>query len=195
MQLPYLPEANGWSWQHWAAFLQDPLQYKLPELKQAARQLRMPVQGSKALLTVSTLQAFGLNEPSRVSPQLLRAVLLERCCANPWVGCEDVGRVWHALSALLRLNPGGLECKWPGLGQAVLDECSGMTAAARRSVLSRYTGACSKQQLRQLVVELRQQQERIHEQQRRNAETQRPRLALESASDAAERTDAHTVGS
>jgi hypothetical protein len=151
-QLSALPAAGGWSWQQWAAFLQDPLQYKVPQLKQAAKQLGLPGNRIKAELLVSILQAFGLQEPSRVSPQLLRAVLLERCCSCPWVGCQVVAAAWRALNSL---GSSEVDRKWPGLGDKVLD-CKIASAAARRKVLQMHFGDCSKQQLKQLQEEVQQ---------------------------------------
>ncbi|WIA32719.1 hypothetical protein OEZ86_005905 [Tetradesmus obliquus] len=169
-QLQRLPEADGWSWQQWSAFLQDPLRYKLPELKQAARQLRVPgSNSSKAELVVNLLGAFGLQQPSSVAPQLLRAVLLERCCSYPWAGCELVSSVWDALKAMGRDE---VNRRWPGPSRKQsglarwLFSCS-MTmvtvtsAAARRRLLQQFTGACSRQQLLQLQVTAQQWQEQL----------------------------------
>jgi hypothetical protein len=151
-QLPHLPAIMGWgwSWAQWSALLQDPLQYKVPQLKQAASQLRIPVNATKAVLVVSILQAFGLQEPSRVNPQLLRAVVLERCCACPWLGCEVIGRVWQALQ---KLGPYEIDNMWPGMGE-LLFERPRTTAAVRRAVLRKYAGVGNRQQLLQLEVEV-----------------------------------------
>uniref|UniRef100_A0A383WDH8 SAP domain-containing protein n=1 Tax=Tetradesmus obliquus TaxID=3088 RepID=A0A383WDH8_TETOB len=100
IQLASLPEEDGWTWEQWATFLQDPLQYKVAQLKQAAWQVGVPVSSSKAELVVNILQAFGLQQPSSVAPQLLRAVLLERCWPQPWAGCEVVSATWKALQTL-----------------------------------------------------------------------------------------------
>jgi hypothetical protein len=73
-----LPAANGWTWQQWGAFLSDPLPFRLQELKVAAEQLGVFKTGSKAELVLRLLGSFGLKAPSKVPPQLLRAVALER---------------------------------------------------------------------------------------------------------------------
>jgi hypothetical protein len=152
-RLPHLPAAGGWSWEQWAA-LQDPLQYKVPQLQQAAKQLKIPVRGSKAVLVVSILQAFGLQEPSRVDPQLLRAVLLERCCLRPWMGCELLHMVWEALQGL---GPDKVDCMWPGLGEWMFNcRQPRTTAAVRRAALRKYAGVCSRQQLLRLQSEVKQ---------------------------------------
>jgi hypothetical protein len=148
--LPCMPAFLGWSWAQWSALLQDPLQYKVPQLKEAARQLRTPVNATKAVLVVSILQAFGLQEPSSVDPQLLRAVVLERCCACPWLGCEVIGRVWQALQ---HLGPDKIDCMWPGLCE-LLFKRPRTTAAVRRAALRKYAGIGSKQQLLQLELEV-----------------------------------------
>ncbi|WIA36947.1 hypothetical protein OEZ86_008187 [Tetradesmus obliquus] len=145
MSLQSLPRPTSWSWQQWAACLQDPLQYRVYELKQAAKQLAVP--GNSSKLVTGILQAFGLQQPSSVAPQLLRAVLLERCCACPWAGCEQVSSVWDALK---EWSSSDIDRKWPGLSkQLSASSCS--TAAARRRALLMYTGACSKQQLQGLL--------------------------------------------
>uniref|UniRef100_A0A383WBS6 Uncharacterized protein n=1 Tax=Tetradesmus obliquus TaxID=3088 RepID=A0A383WBS6_TETOB len=144
--LQNLPRPTGWSWQQWAACLQDPLQFRVYELKQAARQLAVP--GNSSKLVISILQAFGLQQPSSVAPQLLRAVLLERCCKCPWAGCEQISTVWEVLKDW---SSSEIDRKWPGLSKRLLDDsCS--TAAARRRALQMYTGACSKQQLQGLQL-------------------------------------------
>jgi hypothetical protein len=158
-QLQLLGPNSGWSWAQWSALLQDPLQYKVPQLKQAARQLSIPVTASKAVLVVNILQAFGLQGPSRVHPQLLRAVLLERCCTSPWVGCEELVHVWGVLN---RLSSHEIDQNWPGLSEVVCKRWV-MAAAAWRAALHKYAGVCSKQQLVQLEVEVQQLlAERVH---------------------------------
>ncbi|WIA36852.1 hypothetical protein OEZ86_008103 [Tetradesmus obliquus] len=144
-RLQRLPEAGGWSWQQWAACLQDPMQYSVYELKKAARQLAVPSNSSK--LVSSILQAFGLQQPSSVSPQLLRAVLLERCCPEPWAGCEQLSL---AGGLLQKVGRSGIDKLWPGLGEQL--SASGLTSAAElRRALHTYTGACSARQLGQLL--------------------------------------------
>jgi hypothetical protein len=177
-QLPDLPAgADGWSWAQWSALLQDPLQYKVPQLKEAAKQLKIPLTNvTKAVLVVSILQAFGLQQPSSVAPQLLRAVVLERCCACPWVGCEEVGHVWGLLE---KIHSGQINQKWPGLGE-VVSKGWRAPAAERRTALHRHAGASSKQELRQFKQEVLQLQEEISERERCQEENRR-RLAIESA--------------
>jgi hypothetical protein len=172
LQLPLLPEHNGWSWQQWTAFLQDPLQYKVADLKRAARQLRVPGKSSKAELVVNILQAFGLQQPSSVAPQLLRAVVLERCCAYPWAGCEVVNRVWDTLKSL---GSSEVDRKWPGSSEMMFSG-NPNSAGQRRAALYMHAGASCKQQLLQLEVkvqqrkeQLRQIQQRCHEAKRYNA--------------------------
>jgi hypothetical protein len=157
-QLSALPAAGGWSWQQWAAFLQDPLQYKVPELQVAARQLGVQCKRSKAELVMGILQAFGLQEPSRVSPQLLRAVLLERCCECPWEGCEVVVGVWTALT---NVGIPFLDHKYPGLGAIAMNNTT-RSAAARRKTLLKHFGACRRQQLLQLQTEMLQWARELH---------------------------------
>jgi hypothetical protein len=152
-QLPYLPSAYGWSWAQWSALLQDPVQYRVPQLKEAASQLNIPItNATKAVLVVSILQAFGLQQSSRVHPQLLRAVVLERCCTFPWVGCDDIEEVWRML---LGCYPKEIMQKWPGLHH-VLNQGWGTPAAERCAALRRYAGASSKQHLEQIKQEVQQ---------------------------------------
>jgi hypothetical protein len=120
---------SSWSWAQWSALLQDPLQYKVPQLKQAAKQLKIPVTNTtKAVLVVSILQAFGLQEPSSVDLRLLRAVLLERCCSCPWVGCEEINHIWKVL---LTLESEKINQQWPGLRKFIPNGWR-TTAAERR---------------------------------------------------------------
>ncbi|WIA16631.1 hypothetical protein OEZ85_013294 [Tetradesmus obliquus] len=143
-RLQRLPAAGGWSWQQWAACLQDPMQFSVYELKKAARQLAMPSNSSKLVSRI--LQAFGLQEPTSVAPQLLRAVLLERCCPEPWTGCKELSLTWELLQKLGRSEVDKL---WPGLGGQLF--ASGLTsAAALRKALHTYISASSARQLQQL---------------------------------------------
>ncbi|WIA20516.1 hypothetical protein OEZ85_004912 [Tetradesmus obliquus] len=155
-KLQLLPVNPGWSWQKWAAFLQDPLQFKVAELKGAAKQLGMPGNRSKPELVVKLLQAFGLQQPSSVAPQLLRAVLLERCWPDPWAGCEGLCRAWSALQALGRFE---IDRLYPGLG----GKLQLGTAAERRRALRKYAGVGSKQQLQQLATVVQRRRQHIHE--------------------------------
>jgi hypothetical protein len=151
-QLQLLP--GSWSWAQWSALLQDPLQYKVPQLKQAAKQLGIPAsKATKAVLVVKILQAFGLQQPSRVAPQLLRAEVLERCCSCPWVGCEEIKDVW---GWLLTLQPEQIKQKWPGLVVYRGRAFCGMPAAEQRAALHKYAGASSKQHLEQIKQEVQQ---------------------------------------
>jgi uncharacterized protein (DUF2237 family) len=181
-QLQLLSPNNGWSWAQWSALLQDPLQYKVPQLKQAARQLSIPVNASKAVLVVNILQVFGLQEPSRVHPQLLRAVLLERCCVCPWVGCEELGQVWGLLQ---RLSSHEIDQNWPGLREVACDRW-GMAAAAWRAALHKYADASSKQHLQKIKQQALQVEHARLERLRWQAEMQR-NLATESAITGGER--------
>jgi hypothetical protein len=152
-----LPAADGWSWQEWAACLSDPLSYKLPELKEAARQLYVVKSGTKAELILRLLGAFGLKAPSKAPPQLLRAMALERMGFEPWRGSENVRKSRMTLFTL---------CNWcerpglaPGIRQQITAVTRGMTlqqltsdrsaVAWRRLLVS--TGVESQAQLLQLV--------------------------------------------
>jgi hypothetical protein len=148
---------SSWSWAQWSALLQDPLQYKVPQLKEAAKQLKIPVTNvTKAVLVVSILQAFGLQDPSRVDPRLLRAVLLERCCTCPWVGCEEINHVWKVL---LTHKSDKSNQKWPGLRKFIPTGWR-TTAAERRAALHRHAGASSKQDLHHITKVLKQLKEK-----------------------------------
>jgi hypothetical protein len=144
-----LPAANGWTWQQWGAFLSDPLYYKLPEFKAAAEQLGVFKTSTKAELVVKLLGCFGLKAPSKVPPQLLRAVALERIALVPWGGCEVLRAVHKELQQLFLYA--GSKCeRWgpePGITKPQLQAAK--SAAALRKLLNS-VGVETKAQLLEL---------------------------------------------
>jgi hypothetical protein len=128
--LRYLPTADGWSWQQWADLLSDPLSYKLPDLKEAAKQLHMIRSGTKAELVLRLLGAFGLKAPSKAPPRVLRAIALERICLRPWRGMDPLLGPLHVIRHHYKLY-----------------DQKGLPRAVQQQHIAAATGGITKQQL------------------------------------------------
>ncbi|KAF6256904.1 hypothetical protein COO60DRAFT_58690 [Scenedesmus sp. NREL 46B-D3] len=161
-----LPMADGWTWQQWAAFLSDPLPYKVPDLKEAAKQLFLTRTGTKAQLVVRVLGAFGLSAPSKAPPQLLRALALERIALRPWLGAGALVEARSALSMLFLVDE-GLPAWGPGITRDQ-HKAAGSAAAWRKLLAA--AGVKSKAQLLQLTSSAEARYEEIRQQQREAAQ-------------------------
>jgi hypothetical protein len=94
------------------------------------------------------LAGFGLQAPSKVPPQLLRALALERLVHKPWKGCEDLHDTRKALLLRFRFSQEGAQQPWAfGLTNQQVKQAE--SAAAWRKLLVS-VGVDSKAQLLQL---------------------------------------------
>ncbi|GBF94251.1 hypothetical protein Rsub_06521 [Raphidocelis subcapitata] len=150
-------EADPWAsvpgaldWGVWDALVAAPAELKLPQLKEAAKALRVPAGGTKAELIVRLLDELGLaGGPTPAPARVLRAVSLEM----GWPRAPDGPDRCLELEALLT---GLLEDAPPGELRA-LREARGLASRRRELVAA---GICDLGALRAAAAAARRRAER-----------------------------------